>query len=75
MHITYRMDCIADGVENVNPDIYLNRQPVGREYKDYNWPTQITLSAEDGIVTAGRLGEYTCGVEGMRNISHFINNS
>ena len=72
--ITYRIDCYADG-DNINPDMYFNGQPIARENKEYNWPTRITFSTADGIVTAGRLGQFTCAVEGMRSISHLINDS
>ena len=67
------MNCFADGIEHSDPELYLNGEPIDDQYLSRNWPTQITLSASNGIALEGLVGYFSCKTRSDSfNASHII---
>ena len=75
MHTYYcdRVTCHADGTNYVDPELFLNNQRIDEQYLTRNWPTDITLSVESGIVDENLIGYFSCKTRGDTfNSSHII---
>ena len=58
------MSCNADGAVHRNPELFLGYEQVDEQYLTRNWPTQITMSVDEGIIDADLLGYFSCITEG-----------